>query len=105
MPWAQNGLPDLVAFLRRLQHSEHRPPSYVHDDKNIEEDFDICVFNGSQDGLAKAFDMLVDPGDAVLVESPMYSGSLAILKPMDCRLVGTCPYICTWTISYLLMYI
>ncbi len=32
--------------------------------------------------------MLISPGDHVLVESPMYSGALAILKPTDCKLVA-----------------
>ena len=30
------------------------------------------VSTGSQDGLAKAFDMLIDEGDPVLVENPTY---------------------------------
>jgi kynurenine/2-aminoadipate aminotransferase len=51
------------------------------------DDFDICVFNGSQEGISKAFEMFVTPGDNVLVESPTYSGTLAILKPMDCNLL------------------
>lgn len=37
--------------------------------------------NGSQDGLSKAFDMLLEDGDSVLVEDPTYSGSLASIKP------------------------
>ena len=49
---------------------------------------DHIVTNGSQDGLAKAFEMLLKPGEAMLVESPTYSGSLAWLEPMGVKLVG-----------------
>eukprot|EP01098_Paradermamoeba_levis_P006140 TRINITY_DN2548_c0_g1_i2.p1 TRINITY_DN2548_c0_g1~~TRINITY_DN2548_c0_g1_i2.p1 ORF type:complete len:321 (-),score=75.79 TRINITY_DN2548_c0_g1_i2:227-1189(-) len=37
---------------------------------------------------AKAFEMLIEPGDNVLVENPTYSGSLAALRPLKCNLIG-----------------
>ena len=66
------GLPPFVTHLKRLQQSAHgtRP------------DEEICVTTGSADAVAKAFDMLLDEGDAVLVETPSYSGSLAYLHPI-----------------------
>lgn len=72
------GLPSLVAHLKRLQESEHglRPGT------------EVCVTTGSADALSKAFDALLDVDDALLVESPTFSGSLAYLQPMGCRLVG-----------------
>ena len=48
----------------------------------------VCVTTGSADALSKAFDALLDEGDALLVESPTYSGSLAYLRPIGCQLVG-----------------
>eukprot|EP01094_Clydonella_sp_ATCC50884_P004313 TRINITY_DN13341_c0_g1_i2.p1 TRINITY_DN13341_c0_g1~~TRINITY_DN13341_c0_g1_i2.p1 ORF type:complete len:319 (+),score=71.50 TRINITY_DN13341_c0_g1_i2:202-1158(+) len=45
------------------------------------------VTTGSQDGLSKAFDMLIDEGDPVLVEDPTYSGALAALLPLRANLV------------------
>lgn len=113
---ATAGLPELVKFLRELQQREHEPKGYGDADANMNANanananadgnanananasqppFDMCVFNGSQEGLAKvdvsvrvvayvfsytalidatckAFEMLITPGDHVLVESPMY---------------------------------
>ena len=74
-----NGLPEFVSLLKRIQLQEHRPHY---------EDFDICVTNGSQDALSKAFEMVVESGDNVLVETPLYSGTLAILRPMACQMVS-----------------
>lgn len=73
---ATNGLPELVAWLKNLQLTEHRPKV---------QDWDICVGNGSQDVLTKAFEMLIDEGDTILCESPAYTGSLAFLKPLGCN--------------------
>lgn len=70
------GLPELVKFLLALQQDQHGVT-----------DREICVTNGSQDAIAKAMDMLIEPGDSVLVESPTYSGTLAILKPMECNII------------------
>lgn len=60
------GLPSLLAALRRLQLREHT--------SSRESDFDITVTTGSQDGLSKAFDMLLEEDDTLLLESPTYSG-------------------------------
>jgi DNA-binding transcriptional MocR family regulator len=32
----------------------------------------VCVTNGSSDANAKAFEMLINPDDCVLVENPTY---------------------------------
>ena len=49
---------------------------------NIDDDRALCVATGSQDAIAKAFDALLDADDALLVESPTYSGALAYLNPL-----------------------
>ncbi|KAI9098215.1 pyridoxal phosphate-dependent transferase [Phlyctochytrium arcticum] len=73
-----NGIPEFVSWLKDLQSSVHSPPR---------KDFEVCVGNGSQDVLTKAFDMLLDKGDHLLIESPAYVGSLAFLKPVGCKFV------------------
>jgi len=72
------GLPRLVKHLEQLQLKEHSPPLGKAR---------LCVTTGSADALGKAFDMLLEPGDNLLVESATFSGSLAYLKPMGANLV------------------
>jgi len=72
------GLPPLVEHLYQLQRAEH----------GIGPERQVCVTTGSADALSKAFDALLGEGDALLVESPTYSGSLAYLQPLGCQLVG-----------------
>ena len=42
---------------------------------------EIVITNGSQDGLCKALEMLMEPGDPVIIEDFVYSGTLAIMNP------------------------
>ncbi len=53
----------------------HNPPKWS--------DYDLVVTPGSQDGLCKSFEMLLNDGDAVIVEDFVYSGTLAILGPFN----------------------
>eukprot|EP00605_Chrysophyceae_sp_TOSAG23-4_P001682 GSChrysophyteH1.ASY1.ANO1.1848.1 assembled CDS len=75
------GLPDLVKRLTIMQRAEHQPPEY-------EGGFSVAVVPGSQDGLAKIFDMLISEEDSLLIEAPTYSGTLAALEAKGCNLVG-----------------
>ncbi|KAI3651073.1 hypothetical protein MP228_004554 [Amoeboaphelidium protococcarum] len=68
------GVPQLVQWIKDLQKRMHNPPQF-------QSNYDVIVTNGSQDGLTKAFKMLIGPGDVILVENPTYSGSLAYLHP------------------------
>ena len=72
------GIPRLVKQLESLQRFEH---GHVDNTR-------LCITTGSQDGLAKAFDMLLDEHSSLLIESPTYSGSLAYLKPIGCFMKG-----------------
>ena len=72
------GLPSLVAELTALQRRTHAPPT---------KDWGVIVTVGSQDGLCKAFEMLLNPDDSVLVEDPTYPGTLAFLQPFGCTLL------------------
>lgn len=76
------GVTEFVEWLKDYQTREHHPPYASR------KDWHVCVTNGSSDANAKAFEMLIDPDDYVLVENPTYSGSLAGLRPLGCRLVG-----------------
>lgn len=74
---ATSGLPELLGRLRNVQASEHSPPA----------DFSMSMGNGSQDLLAKAFDCVLNEGDAVLLENPTYSGALSAMAPLDLKYV------------------
>ncbi|XP_034627182.1 kynurenine/alpha-aminoadipate aminotransferase, mitochondrial-like isoform X2 [Trachemys scripta elegans] len=79
------GIPEFLSWLKDLQMSLHDPPTakYSPDQGQME----ICVTTGSQDGLSKVFDMLVNPGDNVLLEDPSYSRTLSALKPLGCNII------------------
>jgi DNA-binding transcriptional MocR family regulator len=48
----------------------------------------VLVTNGSQQALELAFRTFVDPGDAVVVEDPTYTGAISALGALGARLVG-----------------
>jgi 2-aminoadipate transaminase len=48
----------------------------------------ILVTNGSQQALELAFRTFVDPGDAVIVEDPTYTGAISALAALGARLIG-----------------
>ncbi|XP_029311254.1 kynurenine/alpha-aminoadipate aminotransferase, mitochondrial [Cottoperca gobio] len=75
---ASNGIPELLTWMKNLQKDLHKPPTQI----------DMCVTTGSQEGLCKVFEMLVNPGDNVLLDAPTYSGTLAALQPLGCNLIN-----------------
>ncbi|XP_034413030.1 kynurenine/alpha-aminoadipate aminotransferase, mitochondrial [Cyclopterus lumpus] len=75
---ASNGIPELLTWMKSLQEDLHKPPTQT----------DMCVTTGSQEGLCKVFEMLVNPGDNVLLDAPTYSGTLAALQPLGCNLIN-----------------
>ncbi|XP_034006086.1 kynurenine/alpha-aminoadipate aminotransferase, mitochondrial [Trematomus bernacchii] len=75
---ASNGIPELLTWMKKLQKDLHNPPSPM----------EMCVTTGSQEGLCKLFEMLVNPGDNVLLDAPTYSGTLAALRPLGCNLIN-----------------
>ena len=68
------GLPELVARLTRLQIAEHHPPS----------PFTLAVTPGSQEGITKLFDTLLDEEDTLVVEAPTYAGALSYCDVIGC---------------------
>eukprot|EP00949_MAST-11_sp_MAST-11-sp1_P003677 g3677.t1 len=73
------GIPSLRTHLQELQRREHGVDFESGDS-------DIYISTGSQDALAKTFDMLLDESRSLLVEEYTYSGSLAYLQPLGCHL-------------------
>ncbi|XP_043369314.1 kynurenine/alpha-aminoadipate aminotransferase, mitochondrial-like isoform X4 [Dermochelys coriacea] len=71
------GIPELLSWLKDLQKSLHNPPTakFSPDQGQME----ICVTTGSQEGLSKVFEMLINPGDNILLDAPTYPGTLAAL--------------------------
>jgi DNA-binding transcriptional MocR family regulator len=49
---------------------------------------DILITNGSQQAIELVFRAFVDPGDAVVLDEPTYTGALSVLASLDARLVG-----------------
>ncbi|KAJ7114790.1 pyridoxal phosphate-dependent transferase [Mycena epipterygia] len=47
----------------------------------------ICVGCGSQDLMFKACEALIDDGDFVLIETPVYAGTLGFLAALPCTLI------------------
>ena len=84
------GIPSFLSELKVLQIREHSPPYQqgTPSAASAAPELAVAVTTGSQDALTKAFEMLLNPGDPVLVENPTYSGALAYLKPMKLQLVG-----------------
>lgn len=48
----------------------------------------ILVTSGSQQGLSLVAQLLLKPGDAVLVDDPTYSGALNVFRTLGARIVG-----------------
>lgn len=73
------GYPPLVSWLKDLQKQIHQPAPNT----------ELVVTTGSQDGLCKALEMLMEPGEPVVVEDFVYAGTLAIMDPYkpDYRIV------------------
>ncbi|SCV68386.1 BQ2448_507 [Microbotryum intermedium] len=73
------GLKRLVTWLEDLQVMKHS--------RKKDGTWGVSIGSGSQDLINKAFHSLVNEGDTVLVETPLYSGTIGLLQPMSCELV------------------
>ncbi|XP_047573351.1 kynurenine/alpha-aminoadipate aminotransferase, mitochondrial isoform X3 [Lutra lutra] len=80
------GIPELLSWLKQLQVKLHNPPTINYPTSQGE--MDICITTGSQDGLCKVFEMIINPGDNVLLNEPVYSGTLQALKPLGCNIIN-----------------
>ncbi|KAI5756667.1 AADAT protein [Gulo gulo luscus] len=80
------GIPELLSWLKHLQVKLHNPPTINYPASQGQ--MDICITAGSQDGLCKVFEMIINPGDNVLLNEPVYSGTLQALKPLGCNIIN-----------------
>ncbi|XP_068624195.1 kynurenine/alpha-aminoadipate aminotransferase, mitochondrial [Battus philenor] len=71
------GYPALVEELRTFQRDLHRPPL----------PYDVLVTNGAQHGIYQCVDMLVDPGDPVILSEFSYTGAISVLRPYSPELI------------------
>ncbi|XP_069349481.1 kynurenine/alpha-aminoadipate aminotransferase, mitochondrial-like isoform X2 [Eulemur rufifrons] len=79
------GIPELLCWLKQLQVKLHNPPTVHYPPSQGQ--MDICVMTGSQEGICKVFEMIVNPGDNILVNEPVYSGTLKTLQPLGCNIM------------------
>ncbi|KAF9648720.1 PLP-dependent transferase [Thelephora ganbajun] len=73
------GMPSLLEWIWGLQE-------YAHGRKRGE-GWRPSVGAGSQDVIYKAVNAILNPGDSVLVESPVYAGVIPMFKAHGCKLV------------------
>lgn len=79
------GIPELLSWLKQLQVKLHNPPTIHYPPSQGQ--MDLCVTTGSQDGLCKVFDMIINRGDNILLNEPAYSGTLQALLPLGCNII------------------
>ncbi|KAI0775147.1 PLP-dependent transferase [Trametes elegans] len=74
------GLPAFLEWIHGLQQREHG--------RAKGEGWRISVGSGSQDLIHKAILALVNPGDSVLIESPVYAGVMPTFESLHCDCVA-----------------
>ncbi|KAK4293366.1 hypothetical protein Pmani_033929 [Petrolisthes manimaculis] len=68
------GYAPLVTQLKAMVERHHSPPRWSESN--------LLVTVGAQDGVSKAFEMLLDPGDYVVISDPCYSDALCMLASL-----------------------
>ncbi|XP_075866835.1 kynurenine/alpha-aminoadipate aminotransferase, mitochondrial isoform X2 [Microcebus murinus] len=85
------GIPELLSWLKQLQVKLHNPPTIHYPPSQGQ--MDLCVTTGSQEGLCKVFEMIINPGDNILVNEPVYAGTLqALARKYDFLIIEDDPY-------------
>ncbi|KAJ3837946.1 PLP-dependent transferase [Lentinula raphanica] len=79
------GIPDLLKWITTLQEIAHGRKHGMNASGAGEEGWRVSMGSGSQDLISKSATALIDPGDCILVESPVYAGVIPIFKHMDCK--------------------
>ncbi|KAJ7074721.1 pyridoxal phosphate-dependent transferase [Mycena amicta] len=74
------GAPNLIKWLEQFQ-------TYAHKRLPNPASWSVTVGSGSQDLMYKACDTLIDEGDFVLIEAPVYAGVLGFFAALPCKLV------------------
>ncbi|OSX57661.1 hypothetical protein POSPLADRAFT_1155669 [Postia placenta MAD-698-R-SB12] len=73
------GLPSFCEWVYELQEREHG--------RKKGEGWRVSIGAGSQDVIYKAVMAMVNPGDSVLVECPVYAGVLPMFQALHCDLI------------------
>ena len=63
------GLPSLLDHWKDVLQREHAASPYY---RNQDKELAVMATTGSQDAISKAFDMILNPGDSLLLENPTY---------------------------------
>ncbi|CAG9820979.1 unnamed protein product [Phaedon cochleariae] len=74
------GYPPLVKSAKNFTRTIHNPPNW--------ENYETLITNGSQDGMSKVLEMILDDEDSIMVQEPYYAGTDAILKPYNINVIG-----------------
>ncbi|KAI9454402.1 PLP-dependent transferase [Lactarius psammicola] len=77
---ATSGIPPMIEWLTDFQEREHGR-------RRVEEGWRISVTAGSQDAIYKAVHALVNPGDPVLIEKPVYAGVIPMFETLLCEMI------------------
>ncbi|KAF7341513.1 Aminotran-1-2 domain-containing protein [Mycena venus] len=73
------GVARFINWLEKFQSQVHKRAPDVS--------WNVVVGSGSQDLMHKACEALINDGDYVLVETPVYSGTLGFLAALPCKLL------------------
>ncbi|CBY13605.1 unnamed protein product [Oikopleura dioica] len=73
----------LASFLRHLDSLR----THYHGESSFSDNIDTCVSTGSQNGLEMLLGSLLNEGDGILTDDPMYPGTKAILRPLGASII------------------
>jgi len=75
------GIPEFLSEIKTLRHQ-------YHGISTLEDEIDVCVSVGSQNGLEMLLSSLINPMDGILLDEPCYPGTKAILGPLGAQMIG-----------------
>ncbi|XP_048186569.1 kynurenine/alpha-aminoadipate aminotransferase, mitochondrial [Perognathus longimembris pacificus] len=81
-----SGIPELLSWVKQLQIKLHNPPTVHYPPSQGQ--MDICITSGCQDGLCKVFEMIINPGDTILLNEPLYSGTIQAITPLGANIIN-----------------
>ncbi|MCL4140216.1 UNVERIFIED_CONTAM: hypothetical protein GTU68_001550, partial [Idotea baltica] len=67
------GHPPLLERTKGIVRRYHNPPNW--------DNSQVSITAGSQDGFSRSLEMLLEPGDYVIVEQPSFCGALSVMNP------------------------
>ncbi|KAJ4479621.1 PLP-dependent transferase [Lentinula edodes] len=79
------GIPDLLKWITALQEIAHGRKHGINVSGAGQEGWRVSMGTGSQDLIFKSAAAMINPGDSILVESPVYAGVIPIFKNLDCK--------------------